>query len=247
MRARMNAKFRSRLVPVSELESETRGKMYALFSDHFEDVHRDRFDQDLAAKQWALLLEGEPGQLLGFTSLRLDRRNGIDFPASRETVDIVYSGDTIVAREARTSPLLSSAWIAAVQSLAEGRRVLWFLLVSGWRTYRFLPIYWREFYPCWNRPMPDAVKQTMETLASERFGQEYDRERGVVRFSEPQVLRSENRGIPANRRRDPHVEFFARVNPGHEAGDELVCLTEITDSNLTNAGRRMVGERLEQE
>jgi hypothetical protein len=40
---------------------------------------------------------------------------------------------------------------------------------------------------------------------------------------------------------DRQVAFFARMNPGHILGDELACLTEITRSNLTRAGQRMVG------
>ncbi len=43
---------------------------------------------------------------------------------------------------------------------------------------------------------------------------------------------------------DPHVEFFVRANPGHADGDELVCLTELTPTNLTPAGRRMVGREI---
>ena len=52
--------------------------------------------------------------------------------------------------------------------------------------------------------------------------------------------------IPPGRLANPDVAFFARVNPGHEAGDELVCLTTLDDDNLTRAGRRMLarGRRL---
>jgi len=39
---------------------------------------------------------------------------------------------------------------------------------------------------------------------------------------------------------DPHVAFFVRRNPGHARGDELACLCELNESNLTRAGRRMV-------
>jgi hypothetical protein len=47
------------------------------------------------------------------------------------------------------------------------------------------------------------------------------------------------RGIPERRLRDEHVAFFAQRNPGHENGDELVCLTELEYENLTAAGKRM--------
>ena len=62
----------------------------------------------------------------------------------------------------------------------------------------------------------------------------------MVRFPEPQRLRGDLAGIPPGRRKSPHVDYFARRNPGHADGDELVCLTELSDDNLTPAGRRMV-------
>ncbi len=66
-----------------------------------------------------------------------------------------------------------------------------------------------------------------------------------MRFGAPQILRGELHGIPPSRLADPHVGFFARRNPGHERGDELVCLVELSRDNLTPAGKRvwLAGER----
>jgi hypothetical protein len=88
-------------------------------------------------------------------------------------------------------------------------------------------------------PTPRPVQNLMDFLAERRFGSLYHRAEGVVRFERPQVLCDELRGIPASRLADPHVAFFARSNPGHERGDELVCLTELGHDNLTPAGARM--------
>jgi hypothetical protein len=60
-----------------------------------------------------------------------------------------------------------------------------------------------------------------------------------VRFPHPQQLKGQLQGIPAERCKDPHVDFFASQNPHHDQGDELVCLAEITEANLTPAGKRM--------
>jgi hypothetical protein len=46
--------------------------------------------------------------------------------------------------------------------------------------------------------------------------------------------------VPDGRADNPHVRFFLERNPGHASGDELVCLTELSDANLTAAGVRMV-------
>jgi hypothetical protein len=81
----------------------------------------------------------------------------------------------------------------------------------------------------------------LDHLARERFNGAYDPSAGVVRFPSPMRLRGELAAIPDERLTDPHIRFFADHNPGHAAGDELVCLCELSPKNLTPAGRRMTG------
>ncbi len=229
--------MKGRLVPARELDRGERRAMFELFARSFENARRASFEADLEDKDRVLLLE-EPGAgLRGFSTLRFYRA------ADRgETLNVVYSGDTIVDPEAWGSSVLASAWIAAVKRLHRERpaaRLVWLLIVSGYRTYRFLPVFWREFFPRHDREAPPEVRGLMERLAGERFGDAYDRQAGIVRLPEPQVLAADLRGIPAERLGNRHVAFFARANPGHEAGDELVCFAELSGDNLTPAGRRM--------
>ncbi len=235
--------MKGRLVSTDELGSVDRAAMFELFSRFFEDARRGRFEADLAGKNQVLLLEEGPGELRGFSTL-LFYRDG----TGEGSLNVVYSGDTIVAPEAWGSSVLASAWIAAVRRLHRAKpadRLVWLLIASGYRTYRFLPVFWRDFFPRFDSPTPPDAQRLMQRLAGERFGHAYDPRTGIVRFEEPQVLARGLRGIPAERLRNRHVAFFAGANPGHEAGDELVCLTELSDANLTRAGRRMVqrGER----
>lgn len=240
MRAALSPTLASRLVSVAQLTTEDRTSMFGLLDLHFEGVTERRFQLDLAEKNWALLLDRPDGSLAGFTTLRIDR--AVDTPLNESVglVDVVTSGDTLVAPDAWSSSNLAPSWIAAVRSLAQERPIYWLLIVSGWRTYRFLPVFWRRFIPrCEASAGPDLL-ETLRQLARARFGAAFDEEAGVVRFDQPQRLRGELAGIPDARRRNPHVDFFAHRNPGHGDGDELVCLTEISDDNLTPAGRRMV-------
>lgn len=232
--------MRGRLVPTEELSGGDRAAMFELFGHAFEGARRQRFETDLAGKNQVLLLEEKGVGLRGFSTLLFYRAD--------EGFNVVYSGDTIVSPEAWGNSVLASAWIGAVKRLHRERpadRLIWLLITSGYRTYRFLPVFWREFFPRFDRPTPPDARALMGRLAGERFGHAYDPRSGIVRFAEPQVLAPELRGIPAERLKNPHVDFFARANPHHAAGDELVCLTELADSNLTRAGRRMVerGER----
>lgn len=226
-----------RLVEQESLTEAERQAMLALLCEHFRGVTPQRFAADLAEKNWALLLEDERG-LRGFSTLQIYETAGLD----GEPLTIVYSGDTIVDRNAAATAALPKSWIAAVRALRELHprgRLLWLLLTSGFRTYRFLSVFWREFWPRWDAPMPANVRTLRDHLAAEKFGPLYQHETGIVRFPEPQVLHEGLDGIPAGRLSDPHIAFFLQANPGWVCGDELVCLAELAEWNLTPAGHRM--------
>lgn len=224
-------------LPRTSLGPAQQAAMFRLLDGHFEGVTPEQFSRDLDEKSHVILLETS-GRLVGFSTLLIYETR---FRA--EPVTVVYSGDTIVAPEAWKSPVLSRAWITTVNALRRDHprgRFYWLLLTSGFRTYRFLPVFWREFFPSHDRPAPAGTQDLLHHLAREKFGGAYDATRGIVRFKRPQRLRPTLAGLPPGRETDPHVAFFLSRNPGHADGDELVCLTELTDSNLTPAGRRMV-------
>lgn len=223
----------------SRLSPADRHDMYRLLERHFEGVTRAQFEADLSEKDWVVLLRDGEARLLGFTTLLLyDGHDGC------RSCSVVYSGDTIVSAEARGSSRLLRAWLEGILELRAGRDpgrpLYWLLLTSGFRTYRFLPVFWKDFYPRHDRPSPPDVRRLVERLAHERFGPSFDAGEGVVRFPRPQRLRGDLAGIPGARMADPHVRFFASRNPGAERGDELVCLTRIDEDNLTAAGRRVL-------
>lgn len=225
------------LVRQRELTSTRRESMYALFEDQFPGTPRDAFERDLAEKNWVVLLEDErTGAPEGFSTLAHYTRS-----IHGREVQVLYSGDTVVSEAAAGSSSLSKCWIGAVNLLRGDNPapLYWLLIVSGFRTYRFLPVYWRLFYPRFDRATPPETQHLMDLLALERFGARYDRETGIVRLETPEILRAGLRGIPPHRLSDPHVAFFASRNPGHERGDEMVCIAELALENTTPAGRRM--------
>jgi hypothetical protein len=220
-----------------ELSAGQREEMFALLAAHFEGVSRQQFDRDLDEKNWVIQIQRN-GCLRGFSTL-LSRMVEVEGVA----VTAIYSGDTIVAPEAWNSPALARAWIAAVnqiRSAAPGRRCYWLLLSSGFRTYRLLSVFWREFFPHRNAATPLRMQCLLAHLAGVQYGDAYDAAANLVRFPRPQILRPELRAIPAGRDADPDVAYFLAQNPGHARGDELVCITEVSEANLTRAGQRMV-------
>ena len=226
-----------RLVSRTSLSMEQTREMHDLLDAHFEGVTLDVFEQDLDEKNWVILLEDGEGRIQGFTTFLLYRTRLDGSPVS-----VVYSGDTIVEREHWGSAVLPRTWIQSVNRLRPpGDRLFWLLISSGYRTYRFLPLFWKTFFPRHDLPTPPDTQRLLDALASERFGHRYDPTQGVVRFDRPQVLREELLAIPPGKLEDPHIAFFARRNPGYVHGDELACLTELSAENLTAAGRRMWG------
>jgi hypothetical protein len=224
------------LLPRATLTLADIAEMYRLFTTHFERVSEYRFRVDLERKDWVIRVR-DGKTLLGFTSLQL-------LPActAARALNVLYSGDTIMRPEARSTTLLARTWIDSVRRISElhgAAHMHWLLLVSGFRTYRLLPVFWREFFPSCTQATPDEVRDTVTELAGTLFGAGYDARAGVVRFDNPQPLRPELSRIPESRLADPHVRFFASANPGHAAGDELVCWTRLTHDNLTAAGARM--------
>jgi hypothetical protein len=226
--------MKGRLSPRADLDGAQRAAMLELMQEHFVGVTAEQFDRDLAEKDWVILLEDEQRRLRGFSTLLVYRTSFGGAP-----VRVLYSGDTIVGREAWGSNALARAWLAAArQWLAESEAPLyWLLITSGFRTYRFLPVFWREFWPRFEASRPPAL---LAFLARERFGGRFDPATGLVRLAEPQVLRNGLAVIPPGRLADPHVAFFARANPGHAAGDELACLCPIGRANQSAIGRKLV-------
>lgn len=226
----------------AELREEERAEMRGLLERYFEGVTETQFVRDLEEKDWVLRVYMD-GRLVGFSTLAV----GLERLCEGPEVNVVYSGDTIMAPEAWGSPVLARGWIRLVRrACAElGERPgYWLLLSSGFRTYRFLPVFWREFWPTAGGESPKAMelRKVRDELARRRFGAAYDVGAGVVRFGAPQRLRGELAEVPTGRTRDAHVAFFLAANAGHADGDELVCLTELSDENLTAAGRRVVRE-----
>jgi hypothetical protein len=234
------------VVARADLTAAESEEMYSLLVSYFVGTTRAQFESDLAEKEAAILLrDAESGQIQGFSTLmriaaRIDEREIVAF----------FSGDTIVAQQYWGESELSRLWSRTVFAEADrilakqpGTEVYWFLICSGYKTWRFLPVFFREFYPNAEAPTPTHVKHILDALGERKFGSEYDAQTGVVRLRSATPLRSGVADVTEQRLRDPRIAFFTKLNPGHLLGDELACLTEISRSNLTRAGERMVGAR----
>ena len=222
----------------SRLPAADRESMLELHARYFSNVRRARFLADLAEKDWVICLS-HAGRLVGFSTQRI-------LTLSHDGLDrhILFSGDTIVDRAYWREHELAGAFghliLRLMQEYGE-EDLFWFLISKGYRTYRFLPVFFNRFWPspasCTEADRPGLLP----VVARARYGVAYDERRGlIVAAEDSDCLRPEMCDVPPSRRRDPYVAFFLDRNPGFARGDELACLAELRRDNLNDHAWRVI-------
>jgi hypothetical protein len=230
----------ARTVPIADIGADLCARMYRLFSRYYANVSAAQFDADLASKQFVILLEAA-GELIGFTSASVT-----DHRIDGEQLSVVFSGDTIVDQRHWGQQALAKAWLKEMGRLArltQPKRLVWFLIVKGHRTYRYLPAFALRYVPPDGDGSGNELIRLRDVLATEKFGRHYDPVSGIIRFDQSRGQLKAECAEPSEREmRLPEVEFFLHANPGFRQGDELACLTEITRENMPPLAQRWFDE-----
>jgi hypothetical protein len=221
--------YSTRFVPVCALDPAIKRRMAGIYLSIYDGSSEALFLHDLANKDEALLVYAG-NELVGFTTLRMFER---EWEGRR--IGVVYSGDTVVERHHWGQQALAFSWIGRMgrfKSEHPDVPLYWFLLVKGHRTFRYLPLFSRSFYPHWSIDRSD-LKPLADSLASEMFPGDYNPATGVVEFSPSQGhLKPELAMPPAEDLDRDGVRFFLERNPGFHRGHELVCVCEVEEHNM---------------
>jgi hypothetical protein len=226
------------IVRQSRLSPADRESMLELHARYFSNVRRERFLADLAEKDWVIRLSHFE-RIVGFSTQRLMtlRHDGRDR-------HVLFSGDTIVDRAFwREHELAGAFGHLILRLMAEHGEdgLYWFLISKGYRTYRFLPVFFNRFWPNPLSPADAGRPALLPVVARARYGAAYDEARGVIVAAEDSDrLRPEMCDVPPSRRRDAYVDFFLDRNPGFARGDELACLAELRRDNLNDHAWRVI-------
>lgn len=230
MRVRVRAasgRLVAETVSVRRLPEETRDAMWGLFSRYYDGTGRSTFERDLGQKDHVILLRDDGDRSLrGFSTVQTyhRRHEGRDVVA-------VFSGDTVIEPAYWGQTALQIAfyrYLMRAKLRALSVPVYWFLISKGYRTYLLLS---RNFPTYWPRPeaeTPPWERSLLDFLATDKFGEAYRPERGVLEFAaSPGHLRPEVAPIAPELLGEADVRFFAERNPGHARGDELCCLGRV--------------------
>lgn len=220
------------IVPVGELADGDVKRMFTLMDTHFSDMEWERFLLDLKEKETVLLMRNpEDGQVEGFSTAMV-----IDTELDHESIRTVFSGDTIINREfwgEKTLGILWLQYVFQVKKESPDKRVFWFLISMGYKTYRLLRLFFKDYWPRHSVPTPAFEQKLIDHLGASKFGQHFNKERGIISFSgSREKLRCGVAEVDSSKLGDKDIAFFVEKNPGWVHGDELLSIAEISKENL---------------
>ena len=216
----------------SDLSREDTERMFELMDLHFDGMDRSRFDADLKEKETVLTLRHPDDMTIqGFSTSMC-----IDTDVDGVPVRAIYSGDTIINREYWGEKTLGTIWLRHVLNVQQScpeRRVFWFLISMGYKTYRLMRLFFKDYWPRYSAETPSFEQSLIDHLGNAKFGDNYKSEGGIITFGGTrEKLRCGVADVDEARRKDRDIAFFVNRNPGWMNGDELVCVAEIHPDNL---------------
>lgn len=231
----------SEIKNVNTLNPQIIRSMFALYATYYDYADPVTFQTDLNHKN-SVILVSHQDKVVGFTTLK---NYCIEFQGKK--IQIIYSGDTIMHHHFWQNPILSTTWLkfaGAIKSRQHALPLYWLLIVKGHRTYRFLPVYSKVFYPNCRYQTPAFEQSLMDHLAKPIFKDKYIPERGIIHHPNQGQLKSAWAEIPNNLKNRDDVKFFLEKNANYVNGDELVCLCELSETNLKPFARRLFQQGL---
>lgn len=219
-------RLRSQTEEVVRLGSTERDELWRLFERYYEGAEREHFEADLSRKHHVIVLrDRDSGALGGFSTVRVLTPGEVG-----RRCHLLYSGDTVVNPLYWGDKALHTAfyrYMVWVRYRHPALPLYWLLTTKGYRTYLLLTNYFRSSWPRYDRDMPPDVRSLVEHVGRLRYADRFDVERGVIRAGSRDRLRPGVADVTSNDLANPHIQYFAEVNPGHAEGDELLCLARI--------------------
>lgn len=220
----------SQIIPIDQLPYDDIARMQELMQTHYVNVSADAFHADLQCKDAVIVLRSR-GIICGFSTLMLLTRK-----VCGNKVKVLFSGDTVIEKPYRNSTALPVTWgnLMLTECQTDPTTPLYWLLTSkGYKTYRYLPVFFKDYFPKPSRELTRFEASLLETLTSELFDDRLDRQQWILRSQEHgQKLRPNVAEVTTARLKKEEIAYFVTKNPGHSQGDELVCLARFEPNNL---------------
>lgn len=218
-----------KIQPVSEYSREEVSQMYRLMAEFYDDTDEQVFLRDFYDKDYCLALYHDTAGLVGFTTQKV-----MEVEADGRTIHGVFSGDTIIHRSYWGDIELFKVWADFWFGYGEKYdEFYWFLICKGYKTYRILPLFWKEFYPCFNKETPLHIQNIIDAYAQKLYPDEYDKTDGVIKYSHlKDKLRAGVADVGEREMKNKDIAYFCERNPGYIKGNDLACIARIDRAAL---------------
>ncbi|MBM3253874.1 MAG: hypothetical protein FJZ16_06465 [Candidatus Omnitrophica bacterium] len=222
--------LQSIIIPVSNISPQDKIDMLSLMSDYYENVSEEQFLTDLEKKDCVIVIK-EEGFLYGFSTQVLLRRT-----IEGQNIRILFSGDTVIDKKHRNSFVLPLAWGKMMLSILKDQSdipLYWLLTTKGYKTYRYLPVFFNDYFPSPTRKLTDFEANILSHVGKELFNGKFDGNHWIIHAKDKdQRLRPGVADITEAKRNKEEIAYFEKMNPNHPSGDELVCLAQFKEQNL---------------
>lgn len=227
MTDRSSKRLRAETIARAALTGADRAAMWALFSRYYASITRETFERDLDAKNDVIVLRDDhDDKIAGFSTIAV-----YDETVDGSRVRVVFSGDTVIDEAYWGQTALQRAfflYLMRAKLTKPFRRVYWFLISKGYKTYLLLARNVPTHYPRHDAPTPALEDRVIDRLAKAKYPDAWNAEAGVLRFDDcPGRLKDGIAPIEAHLLEHDDIRFFLERNPGHARGDELCCLGAI--------------------
>ena len=217
------------IVKINEISQSEMEEMYILMTEFYDNVEKEIFLKDFKEKDYCIILKDYKNKIKGFSTQKI-----MKFNFENEEIYGVFSGDTIIDKENWGNLTLFKVFANFFFSFGEKyQNFYWFLIVKGYKTYKFLPTFYKEFYPNYKLETPERFKNIIDLFGEIKYPDEYNKESGVIEYKViKDSLKKGVADITEKELKDKNVQFFLESNPNYEKGNDLVCITSLKIENL---------------
>src|SRR2546421_4072621 len=175
---------------VSACSADEKETFYRLLCQCFLGVSWHDFMRDFQEKDAVMILRKEhsEGEIVGWSTLMV-----LTLALPTTEIKAVFSGDTVVLPAYRSGIGLGvelSRYFMQTWEQFPQHTVYYILISKGWRTYKIMPFFFKEFFPCYYKPSSPYDKAVMDAFGKKKYPYHYNPATGVVTFS-PQKLSPE--------------------------------------------------------
>ncbi|GAB4409414.1 MAG: hypothetical protein OHK0056_11410 [Bacteriovoracaceae bacterium] len=222
-------KLKAQTVDVQKIGHNTRKEMFELFQNFYDNVSFEQFCIDMNNKTSVIILTSAHKKIRGFSTLT-------SFDVIQDGVEqhIIYSGDTIIDPSYWGTAALTMEFLKNIIK-AKLRRpfkpVWWFLISKGYKTYLLMANNFINYFPRYDRSTPENTVHLMHEISQRLFPGRLDKNRGVLVFDDGRHEKLKEFVAPITdvmKQKSPKIRFFAERNPNWQAGEELICLGEVS-------------------